>query len=314
MTEILPPAKEFLDLPLSRAALDRSAHLRTQPEELERRWADPRTRVLRLLPKGRFLVDGDPPALVLVAPREEALQRSLFLGLDDADVAYYALLPDDAGADGADDADDERAVGLRDVGALLGARDVGLAVNAVALANWHATHTHCPRCGAPTRVTDGGHVRVCEADGTQHYPRTDPAVIMAIVDEADRLLLGRQASWPEGRFSTLAGFVEPGESLEQAVRREVAEEVGVSVGDVVYLASQAWPFPASIMLGFVGRALTTELHADRTEIEQARWVTREELGRAVDDGSLLLPPGVSIARKLIEHWYGATLDAEVAWR
>ena len=292
-------------LPLSRSTLDRAGVLRTQPEELARRWADPLTRVLDLYSGGRFVLEGDD--LVLRAPGVESAQRQVFLGLDEADVAYFAVLPDGSEAP-------STSVTLREAGALLSARDVGLAVNAVALANWHATHIHCPRCGAPTVVVDGGHVRRCDDDGSQHYPRTDAAVIMAIVDADDRLLLGRQASWPEGRFSTLAGFVEPGESLEQAVRREVVEEVGVVVGDVDYLGSQAWPFPASLMLGFTGKALTTELHADGVEIAEAMWVGPDELVARLRDGTLGLPPAVSIARRLIEHWYGAELGTEGDWR
>lgn len=298
-------------LPLSRAAVDRAAVLRTQPEQLAARWADPATRVFDVHPGGRLEVAGEPPRLVLRSPGEQDEQRRVFLGLDEDDIAYVAVLPLDPGAE--PDPDDG-LVTLRETGTLLPALDVGLAVNAVALAHWHATHTHCPRCGAPTRVADAGHVRRCEADGSLHYPRTDPAVIMAIVDDADRLLLGRQASWPEGRYSTLAGFVEPGESLEQAVRREVAEEVGVTVGQVDYLGSQAWPFPASLMLGFTGRALTSELDVDGDEIAHARWVTRDELAAALQTGELRLPPSLSIARRLIEHWYGGPLGADEVWR
>jgi len=210
---------------------------------------------------------------------------------------------------------DESFRSLRDVGLLLGARDAGLVVNAVALANWHATHTHCPRCGAVTRVASAGHIRVCVADGSEHYPRTDPAVIMAVVDADDRLLLGRQSAWPEGRFSTLAGFVEPGESLEQAVRREVEEEVGVVIGEVDYLGSQPWPFPSSLMLGFVAHAKSVEIDGGDGEIAEARWFTRSGLRADVDRGRVLLSPPVSIARRLIEHWYGEPItDSVDAWR
>ena len=295
------------ELALNRAALDRSAELRVDAQALERLWKDPATRVLDLLPGGRFEVAGDPPVLVLREPRDEDVQRRLFLGRDDEGTAYFALLP-------AGDAEEGSGSSLRDVGGLLTARDTGLVVNAVALANWHATHQHCPRCGAPTRVTIGGHVRECPVDGSLHYPRTDAAVIMAVVDEADRLLLGRQARWPEHRYSTLAGFVEPGESLEQAVRREVAEECGVVVGEVDYLGSQPWPFPASLMLGFVAQATSVEIQVDGEEIAQARWLSRAELEEAVRTGDVLLPPRVSIARRLIEHWYGGEVGPEGTWR
>jgi NAD+ diphosphatase len=299
------------DLALNRATLDRAAALRTDAEALERLWKDPATLVLDVLPESRFAVRDDPPVLVLRPPGDEDVQRRVVLGLDEAGTAYFAVLPeiDDGGRPA-----DPGSANLRDVGGLLPARDVGIAVNAVALANWHATHTHCPRCGAGTRVTFGGHVRECPADGSLHYPRTDPAVIMAVVDEDDRLLLGRQARWPERRYSTLAGFVEPGESLEQAVRREVGEEAGVEVGDVDYLGSQAWPFPASLMLGFVARARTVAISVDGEEIAQARWLSRAELADAVSTGQVLLPPRVSIARRLIEHWYGGEVGAEGTWR
>ncbi|NHC13271.1 NAD(+) diphosphatase [Motilibacter deserti] len=300
------------DLALSRASVDRAAWVRTDDAELERLWSDSRTRVLRLREEGLFPVVGDPPALALEAPSDEDCAGRIFLGLDDAGVGYFATLPRPGRVD--PDEDGLRVASLRDVGSLLSARDVGLAVNAVALGHWHARHTHCPRCGAATEIVKGGHVRRCTADGSEHYPRTDPAVIMAITDADDRLLLGRQPRWPEKRFSTLAGFVEPGESIEAAVRREVLEEVGVVVGDVTYLGSQAWPFPASLMLGFTGRATTTELRVDGDEIAQAVWVSRSELAAATASGEILLPPGVSIARRLIEHWYGGELAPDGTWR
>ncbi|MCC2335796.1 NAD(+) diphosphatase [Cellulomonas sp. zg-Y908] len=193
---------------------------------------------------------------------------------------------------------------LRAVGAGLDAHDAGLATAAVALDAWHDRHPRCPRCGAPTRVAQAGWSRVCEADGSEHYPRTDPAVIMAVVDDDDRLLLGHAAAWPAGRWSTLAGFVEAGESAEQAVRREVAEETGVEVGDVEYAGSQPWPFPGSLMLGFRARATSTRVQVDGVEMAEARWFTREGLVAAVASGEVLLPGGASIARALVEQWFG----------
>lgn len=200
---------------------------------------------------------------------------------------------------------------LRDVGQDLAVADAGLATTAVALAAWHSTHTRCPRCGEPTEVEAGGWVRRCPADGTEHYPRTDPAVIMAVIDEDDRLLLGHARHWPEGRFSTLAGYVEPGEGLEAAVRREVLEECAVEVGEVEYRGSQPWPFPASLMFGFSARALTTAIRVDGDEVTDARWFTRADLAEAVRTGSVLLPMGTSIARALIEDWFGGPLSAEL---
>lgn len=296
----------LLDLALARSAVDRAAEHRTDEAWLESAWRSPQVQVVRTS-QGAAAVVGDPPALALDVTPEVDLDRRFFLGVDGVRAFFSVEL--------AEDDLDESFRSLREVGLLLGARDAGLAVNAVALANWHATHTHCPRCGAATRVASAGHTRVCEVDGSEHYPRTDPAVIMAVVDADDRLLIGRQAAWPEGRFSTLAGFVEPGESLEQAVRREVREEVGVEIGDVNYLGSQPWPFPSSLMLGFVAHATTVEIDRGDGEIAEARWFTREGLRDDVRDGRVLLSPPVSIARRLIEHWYGEPITESVdAWR
>jgi NAD+ diphosphatase len=188
----------------------------------------------------------------------------------------------------------------------------GLAAEAVALAGWHGAHQRCPRCGEPTTVEQAGWVRRCVAEDREIYPRTDPAVIMAVVDDDDRLLLGHAAHWPDGRFSTLAGYVEPGESLEQAVRREVAEETSVVVGDgpgdVEYRGSQPWPFPASLMLGFRARAIDTRVAVDGVEVTQARWFTRAEFAEAARTREIGLPGKPSIARALVEEWYGANLD------
>jgi len=296
----------LLDLALARAAVDRAAERRSDDAWLASAWSSPLVQVVRTS-RGTAAVVGDPPALALDVVTSVGPERRAFLGLD-GDQPFFAVELDESDTD-------ESFRSLRDVGLLLGARDAGLVVNAVALANWHATHTHCPRCGAATRVASAGHTRVCEVDGSEHYPRTDPAVIMAVVDGDDRLLLGRQAAWPDGRFSTLAGFVEPGESLEQAVRREVGEEVGVEIGAVDYLGSQPWPFPSSLMLGFVAQAKTVEIDRGDGEIAEARWFTREGLRDDVRHGRVLLSPPVSIARRLIEHWYGEPItDSVDAWR
>jgi NAD+ diphosphatase len=150
---------------------------------------------------------------------------------------------------------------------------------------------------------------VCTQEGSEHYPRTDPAVIMSVIDADDRLLLGHGAGWEQGRFSTLAGFVEPGESLEAAVRREVGEEVGVVIGDVIYRGSQPWPFPASIMLGFRAYATSTEIDVDGSEVDEARWFSRAGLDDAIAAGEVRLSPSISIARRLIEDWYGGPIDS-----
>jgi NAD+ diphosphatase len=152
-----------------------------------------------------------------------------------------------------------------------------------------------------------GHSRRCTSDGSEHFPRCDPAVIMLVTDPGDRCLLARNAQWPKGRVSVLAGFVEPGESAEQAVAREVREETGVIVSSVRYAASQPWPMPHSLMLGFRADAVTTQISVDAEEIEEAGWYSRDDLRNALVEGDLLMPPSLSISRWLIETWYGAAL-------
>ncbi|SFB74204.1 NAD+ diphosphatase [Nocardioides terrae] len=186
-----------------------------------------------------------------------------------------------------------------------------LVLHALGMAEWlHATR-FCPRCGRPLTPQQAGHQLVC-SDGHVQFPRSDPAVIMLVTfgepgADEERCLLGRQRVWPERRFSTLAGFCEPGESLENAVRREVAEETGVRVGEVTYFGNQPWPLPASLMLGFTARADSTDIEVDEDEIVEARWLTRAELRSAAESGDVQLPSGVSISRSLIEAWYGDRL-------
>jgi NAD+ diphosphatase len=280
---------------LSRAAVDRDAATRDDPAALEAAWASARVLVVS---QGTALVDGTD--LVLVPAAEAPEGDRLYLGTLDGQ-AYFAVAADLPRRLGV------QARNLREVGSVLSDRDAGLLVHAVALANWHATHTRCPRCGAPTVAAKGGSVRQCTEDGSDHFPRTDPAVIMLVTDGADRCVLGRQPVWPEGRFSTLAGFVEPGESAEMAVVREVAEEVGVAVRDVTYRGSQPWPFPASLMLGFTAVCDPgAEPVAADGELAEARWWTREQvLSASRWDGrqaELMLPPPVSIAHHLITTW------------
>jgi NAD+ diphosphatase len=222
----------------------------------------------------------------------------IFLGMR-GDAAYFALVVDEP-------TDDGRWATFREVLQDLDQDDAGLMVHAVALAEWHAGHRFCPRCGGRLGSTVAGHVLVCDRCGRQQFPRSDPAVIMMVTD-GDRALLGRQDSWPEGRYSTLAGFVDPGESLEEAVVREVAEETGVRVSDVTYFGNQPWPFPQSLMVGFFARAETTEIHVDEDEISDARWFTREQMRAEAEAGTLLLPSGISISRSLVEAWYGGPL-------
>ncbi len=201
-----------------------------------------------------------------------------------------------------------RPAGLREAAALLSDRDAGLFTHAVALANWHDSHTHCPRCGTVTVTVAAGHAQRCPADGSEHFPRIDPAVIMLVTDPDDRCLLARNRRWPERRVSILAGFVEPGESAEQAVTREVEEETAIVVTRVRYVGSQPWPMPQSLMLGFRAEAGgELDLRVDEDEIAEAHWYSREDLRAALSAREILLPPPVSIAHRLIESWYGEEL-------
>lgn len=282
---------------LSMRAHDRVGHRRTDEAWLAETWADPATRVLQLA-HGRFPVDESGTAAAWTAPEGAAEGQRVFLG-EESGVAHFAVLIDEPL--------DESWASLRTVGPALSRTDQSLVVHALALAEWHRAHRFCPRCGSRLDVAAAGHVLTCTGCGRQQFPRTDPAVIMLVTDEDDRALLGRQRRWPEGRFSTLAGFVDPGESLEDAVRREVAEEVGVEIGTVSYLGNQPWPFPASLMVGFFAEALTTQTVVDGEEIAEARWYTREQMREEAEAGTLLLPGAISISRTLIETWYGGTL-------
>ncbi|MEV5709438.1 NAD(+) diphosphatase [Actinoallomurus sp. NPDC052274] len=265
-------------------------------------WDDPRTRVL-VVERGEALVRPGP-ALVLLSREEAPEGERYLLGTDGDGVAYFAVSAPLPAVEGTEPAD------LRKVGAALSDRDAGLLTQAVGLQNWHTTHTHCPRCGALTTVASAGHTRICTVDGSEHFPRTDPAVIM-LVHDGERILLASGFRWPENRVSILAGFVEPGESLEQAVAREVWEEVGVTVRDCHYLGSQPWPLPRSLMLGFFATADPgQEPRVDGEEIRGARWYTREELKAVTEAREILLPGRVSIARQLIERWYGGRLPGD----
>jgi NAD+ diphosphatase len=203
---------------------------------------------------------------------------------------------------------------LRQAAAVLSRAEGGLAAYAAALLNWHRRHRFCSACGRPSGIVEAGLTRLCPNCGAEHHPRTDPVVIMLVTD-GDRLLLGRQAAWPGGRYSALAGFVEPGEALEEAVAREVREEAGVIVGRPRYVASQPWPFPASLMLGFSAPYESGEAQIRDDELQDVRWFERAEIEQAskaddIDDwgtpgdpgGPLRLPPSLAIARRLIDGW------------
>jgi NAD+ diphosphatase len=320
-------------LALSRSTVDRATARRNDAAWVEAAWADPRTRVL-VVHDGQALVQsgGDQPGLVFVSPAEAPQSTKFLLGVDDEGVAYFGVSgvlssdgtvrseanvvkPYSPGGRPPQTPPESRPMALRQVGALLTDRDAGLMTHAVALAYWHDTHTHCPRCGAATVPAPAGHLATCPVDGTEHFPRLDPAVIMLVTDPDDRCLLARNAAWPQRRMSVLAGFVEPGESVEQAVAREVHEETAITVGQIRYLGSQPWPMPRSLMLGFQAVAPGGQrIVVDDEEIGEARWFSRAELRASIDEGELAIAPSSSIARRLIEFWYGGELpDGPGAW-
>lgn len=293
------------ELPLARGTVAREGLRRRDPEMLPSLLKDPSTRVLELV-AGRAEVvepDGDLELRLRSPGGQDSERLAVFLGQGGDGAAYVgvvgnSLVPPETA----------QWRTLREVGVLLSDRDAGLFATMQGLANWHAAHTHCPRCGARTEPDQSGWTRRCPQDDSEHYPRTDPAVIMAVTDDSDRLLLARSPQWPEGRLSVLAGFVEPGESLEAAVAREVLEEVGVVVDQVRYLGNQPWPFPSSLMVGFTSHAADPTLHLDMEEIVEALWVSRAELRDMVLAGRFGVSPNVSIARRIIENWYGGPID------
>jgi NAD+ diphosphatase len=277
---------------------DRLAERRTDSAWLNAAWANPRTRVLHVV-DSRICVDESGTSPFVHAPASENESNRVLLGEING-AAWFAAMEEPPAQPGA-----ERLwVHARSLLPMLDEQVASLVAQAVGLEAWHSRHTHCPQCGQRTEVVEAGHVRRCPDDGSLHYPRTDPAIIVLVTDDQDRALLGRQGSWPVGRFSTLAGFVEPGESAEAAVAREVREEAGVLTGNVRYLASQPWPFPASLMLGFEADARTSDIQVDGTELVEARWFSRSELRACIDSGEVMMPPGISISRRLIERWFG----------
>ena len=304
------------------APLDRASELRSDEAALDRLWNS--AKIIRVS-GSQLATDGKSLQFLSAAEVEKLIASKIFtsgdkyfLGIDTASkVAYFAWDCDEVGLP-AGETSTEGLASLRELGATLDEFQLGISMHVIALSNWHRSHPHCSKCGAETESTLGGSVRVCIKDQSQHHPRTDSAVIVLVKDKDDRILLGHQPIWPDGRFSTFAGFLEPGETFEQCVEREVFEESGVKVNEIKYLGSQPWPFPASIMIAFsavVDDPSTAK--ADGVEITEVRWFSRDELKSSVADGSLLLPPTISVARKMIAMWFGPgaeKLTGGESWR
>jgi NAD+ diphosphatase len=297
----------------SGSPLDRAADERKDPDWVAAQREHPAARALLAGDAGVHVLTADPTQLALVPLAEARGAEPILLGLDSSGPVFVVDTERDGDpprplvggrpAGSAPGGDTTRPVGLRDVVGELSREAGGLVAYASSLVNWHRRHGFCSVCGTASDLSAGGLVRVCPNCGTHHFPRTDPVVIMAIHDGPRRLLLGRQPSWPPNRYSTLAGFVEAGETLEEAVAREVREEAGVEIDAPEYASSQPWPFPGSLMLGFLARWRSGEPRRQEDEMEDVRWFTRAEVVAGIaGDGGPNLPDRYAIARRLIEAW------------
>lgn len=288
-----------LQLPLAQTGLDRNYLFREQPNWLQLAWTNPATEVL-VLKDGQVLLNADGELRIFSPEQLEQESVLAYLGKD-VTTGNHVLLCRTKGLDFA--SGDWHS--LRRSGLGLSPRDAAIFTQGLALYNWHETHAFCPHCGTQTTIERAGWSRRCPTDNRELFPRTDPAIIVGVVDAEDRILLGSQGAWEENRYSILAGFVEPGEALEAAVIREMQEEAGILVANPTYLGSQAWPFPFSLMLGFTARYVGGAVTPDGEEIVKLRWFTKAEL--KAEAKSLLLPGKLSIARAIIERWLGEDL-------
>jgi NAD+ diphosphatase len=286
------------------AELDRCGEYRADPVWLAAQRGKAGARWLRFTADGRACIRAEH-LVWLESAAVPADAPANFLGLR-AGAPLFAL------RDAVDppNAPGTRWLGLRAAAMALDPVDAGLFAYACSLANWQAATRHCAYCGAPLRLVDGGHRALCDGCGRMQFPRTDAAIIV-IVEQGDACLLGRQASWQPGHYSTLAGFVEPGESLADAVRREVREETGVEVLDCDYHSSQPWPFPASLMLGFTATAAARAITLADGELEAARWFTPRDIADGLAEGSLKLSPPISISYRLLQHWLRTRAGVEL---
>lgn len=300
--------------PLATGSLNRMSHVRKDEGWVSEKWASNESRV-HVIWRGQVAVVGGSSAAVKPSAVRSLLGEfdvPTLLGLLDSTAHFTVdLSGHDKSAVEAVLHEDAMLSGLREAAGLLGVDDANILATSSGLATWHAKHKFCGSCGAPTVVKSAGHERHCDACGADHFPRTDSAVIMLVTD-GTRAVMGRQKIWPQGMYSTLAGFLEPGESLEDTVRREVFEEVGIVCDAVKYSSSQPWPFPCSLMLGFHAHTSNPQLNVDTNELETAEWFTREqllesrELGRR---GFPMIPPPLAIARRLIDEW----LDTDISF-
>ena len=305
---MLAPLALPLQLPLAKSAIDRAAHHRTSESELEELWLKAK---IAHFNGEKFLVDES--GLIFLPHTELTDGERYFLGIDNNGIPYFLFVsPLLFGSE-------ESYKLLRE--ANLNELQIGVAVHGQSLALWHKRHPKCSMCGSDTKPGLGGSIRHCPACETEHYPRTDPAIIVLIRDKLDRILLGRQQVWPEHRFSTFAGFVEPGEAFEAAVIREVHEEAGVRLDSIEYVGSQPWPFPASLMIAFTAVIKDPEnARPDGEEIVDIKWLDRDSIYVELNKQALLLPPPLSVARAMIEAWYVAdgkdrpTLQSAETWR
>ena len=286
--------------------IDRAAYLRADEEWARQQIEDRDARIVPIWRTQNLVQPGDPPTGVTVEANRGMLIGAgsvVFLGLVEG-VAHFAA--DFSTLEEPPLTEYGQFRDMRGIGQLLPHREGALLVYARATIQWHTRHQFCGVCGSPSVSREAGHMRKCANGdcGAEHFPRLDPAVIMLIHDGGERLILGRQRNWPPGQHSVLAGFVEQGESLEDAVAREISEEVGVDITDIDYHSSQPWPFPSSIMLGFNARATQTDLKVDLNELEGAAWFSRDYLLTSPENDAFRLPREDSISRRLIEDWLG----------
>jgi NAD+ diphosphatase len=276
-------------LAFSGGSLDRAAASRNDAGWIAARRADIEARLIRLHGDRARIDDGK------LRYDEPVTEDAIFLGLDGDGRPVFAS----EAATPFEDAKDLRSLAIE---GRLPSKDLAMLAQARSLLHWHQRHGFCANCGHQTEMRDGGYRRHCPKCLADHFPRTDPVVII-VVRHGDNFLLGRQTSWAPGRYSALAGFMEPGETIEEAARREVLEESGIKVGHIAYVASQPWPFPSSLMIGLVGDALTHDIVIDKTELEDARWFSRAEIRLMFEErhpDGLGVPPRMAIAHKILE--------------